>query len=63
MLRSARILLLVLATLPLLGCASGDECDTCDSDADCQGGLVCVGFEDNSRRCGSGIGATTCRTR
>jgi hypothetical protein len=53
----------VLALLPLAACGKGDECDTCGSDEDCDGGLVCVTFDDESRRCGSGVGATTCRVR
>jgi hypothetical protein len=44
-------------------CSSGDECDTCSSDDDCKSGLVCSTFNDGSRRCASGIGATNCRTR
>jgi hypothetical protein len=61
MTRSRALLILLLAALPVLGCTSGDECDTCDSDDDCQEGLVCSTFDDGSRRCGSGLGATTCR--
>jgi hypothetical protein len=56
--------LLVLLTLPLGSCgSSGDECDTCSSDDDCNSGLVCSKFSDGSQRCGSGLGATNCRTR
>jgi hypothetical protein len=62
-LSTARALVLaaaVLAALPLAGC--GKECDTCEGDADCAAeGLLCVRFDDGSRRCGSGQGATTCR--
>ena len=37
-------------------------------DSDCKGGLVCVNFLDDNgnivgKRCGSGVGATTCRVR
>ena len=60
--RRRAILILLMAALPVLACSSGDECDTCDSDDDCQDGLVCSTFGDGSRRCGSGLGATTCRT-
>jgi hypothetical protein len=58
----ARLLLAlaVLAALPFAGC--GKECDTCENDTDCSSeGLLCVRFDDGSRRCGSGDGATTCR--
>ena len=63
--RSLRcIALLLLTTLPLGACRSGgDECDKCSSDDDCKSGLVCSTFNDGSRRCASGIGATNCRTR
>lgn len=54
---------LVLTALPLLACTSGGECDRCSDDTDCKDGLVCSTFDDESRRCGSGVGATTCRTR
>jgi hypothetical protein len=63
MTRSRALLVLLLAALPVLGCSSGDECDTCTEDADCQEGFLCTTFSDGSRRCGSGVGATTCRTR
>ncbi len=57
-------LLLALATLPLLaGCSKGDECQTCSSDDDCSAGFFCSRFDDGSTRCGSGVGATTCRVR
>jgi len=56
--------LLLLLTLPLGSCgSSGDECDTCSSDDDCKSGLVCSKFSDGSQRCGTGLGATSCRTR
>ena len=54
---------LVLAVLPLAGCSSGGECDTCTADADCKSGLFCSKFSDGSSRCGSGMAATTCRVR
>jgi hypothetical protein len=54
---------LILASLPLVSCGSNEECDTCSSDGDCTGGLVCVRFSDGSQRCGSGLGATQCRVR
>jgi hypothetical protein len=55
--------LLLLVALPLVGCSrQGEECDTCTSDDDCNGGLVCTTFSDGSHRCGSGVGSTTCRT-
>jgi hypothetical protein len=54
-------ILLALVALPLAGC--GSECDTCSSDADCEAGLVCSKFSDGSQRCGSGVGASTCRVR
>jgi hypothetical protein len=57
------LLMLVLAALPVIGCSSGDECDRCESDGDCKDGFFCTEFSDGSRRCGSGVGATTCRVR
>jgi hypothetical protein len=59
---AARRLAFGVLALALLGaCSNGGECDECGGDADCTGGLVCVSFNDGSRRCGSGVGATTCR--
>lgn len=55
-------LILVLALMPWMGCSNGGECDRCDSDDDCNADLICVTFNDGSRRCGSGEGATQCRT-
>lgn len=61
------LLLLVLLALPLGGCGgSGEECDTCSTDADCKSDLYCRNFKDadgNSvgTRCASGVGATNCR--
>jgi len=69
LLRSRWLVCLLLAlALPLAGCSDGDECDTCSSDEDCKDGLVCVNFLDGDgnvvdQRCGSGVGATTCRVR
>jgi hypothetical protein len=60
--RRRSILLLVLAALPVLACTSGEECDTCSEDSDCKDGFVCSSFSDGSKRCGSGAGATQCRT-
>ena len=55
--------LLALA-LPVGSCGtSGGECDTCSSDDDCTGGLICSTFSDGSRRCGSGQGETSCKVR
>jgi hypothetical protein len=53
----------LLAIVATLGCTKGKECDTCDTDDDCTGGRICVRFDDESHRCGSGVGATTCRVR
>ena len=61
--RSRFFLMLALAALPLAGCSSGDECDRCEVDDDCKDGFVCSSFEDGSKRCGSGLGVTTCRVR
>jgi hypothetical protein len=55
-------MLVVLCAVPMLTCSSGDECDKCSSDDDCEQGFVCSEFDDGSRRCGSGEGVTTCRT-
>ena len=60
--RRRLLLILLMAALPVVGCGSGDECDTCTEDSDCEGGLLCTTFNDGSRRCGSGVGATSCRT-
>ena len=60
--RSRWMLVLALAAMPLFGCSNGDECDKCSSDDDCKEGLVCSEFSDGSKRCGSGIGVTQCRT-
>ena len=38
------------------------ECSSCVSDTECLQVLQCVRFSDGSNRCGSGLGATTCRT-
>jgi hypothetical protein len=63
--RKALLLLgvFVLGALASGACSSGGECDTCTADSDCKSGLSCVQFGDGSKRCGSGIGATTCRVR
>jgi hypothetical protein len=61
--RKRWLLYLALAVLPLAGCTKGDECDRCESDEDCKEGFFCTTFSDDSRRCGSGIGSTTCRVR
>jgi hypothetical protein len=58
-----RILLPLVLALPLLACSSGDECETCTQDSDCQAGFVCSRFSDGSQRCGTGTGASTCRVR
>jgi hypothetical protein len=54
--------LAVLSGLSLLGCTK--ECDKCTTDADCEKSQetpVCRNFSNGDRRCGSGLGATTCR--
>ena len=60
--RSRFLLAAVLALLPIVSCTRGNECDRCETDDDCQDGLVCSEFSDGSTRCGTG-GATTCRVR
>ena len=58
--RCALVLAIAAASFLSVGC--GKECDTCENDVDCEAeGLVCVRFNNGSRRCGSGVGATTCR--
>jgi len=52
-----------LLALPIVGCNSGDECDTCSGDEDCEAGFVCSTFSDGSQRCGSGVGSSSCRVR
>ena len=63
--RRSRVLpAIVLAALTMLiACTKGDECDKCSTDADCKDGFFCTEFDDASTRCGSGVGATTCRVR
>jgi len=53
----------LIALTALIACTKGDECDKCTTDADCKEGFFCSDFNDQSRRCGSGVGATTCRVR
>jgi hypothetical protein len=56
--------LLLLLALPIGNCgSSGQECDRCSADSDCSSGLVCSTFSDGSRRCGSGLGETSCKVR
>jgi hypothetical protein len=57
------LILLLFVALPVVGCNSGEECDTCSTDEDCEAGLVCSRFSDGSMRCGSGVGASTCNVR
>ena len=57
------LLVLVLALMPIVSCTKGDECDTCETDEDCQEGFLCSDFSDGSQRCGSGVGGTNCRVR
>lgn len=60
----ALLALALLSALPAAGCrSSGEECDACSSDNDCQLPFVCRRFSDDSMRCASGVGATSCRTR
>jgi hypothetical protein len=61
--RRGSLQVLVLLALCVAGCNNGGECDTCTSDDDCQNGLVCSTFSDDSRRCGYGTGETTCHVR
>jgi hypothetical protein len=58
--RFLAVAVVAFTALSVLGC--GKECDKCQSDADCTAeGLVCVKFSNGDQRCGSGLGATTCR--
>lgn len=63
--RSPWLLAVVLFLMPIVSCTRGDACDLCESDEDCQdeAAPVCTDFSDGSRRCGSGVGGTTCRVR
>ena len=61
--RASLLLVVTLLALPWVGCTKGNECDQCNSDEDCKQGFICNSFSDGSKRCGSGIGATTCRVR
>jgi hypothetical protein len=58
-----RLFLPLVLAVPILACSDGDECDTCSQDSDCKAGFVCSTFNDGSRRCGTGTGASTCRVR
>ncbi len=49
--------------LVLTACTKGEECDTCSKDSDCRSGLMCSQFNDGSKLCGTGTGATLCRVR
>ena len=59
----ARLPILLALVLGLGACTSKEECETCSSDDDCTAGLVCSTFDDGSKRCGTGTGATQCRVR
>ena len=63
--RRSRVLpALILAALTgLIACTKGGECDKCTTDADCKQVFFCSEFNDQTHRCGSGVGATTCRVR
>jgi hypothetical protein len=61
--RALALLVLALSMVPVMSCSKKDECSTCSTDSDCSGGTVCTRFSDDSQRCGSGLGATTCRVR
>ena len=61
--RNARLPVLLMLALGLCGCTQKEECEACSSDDDCAAGLVCSTFDDGSRRCGQGTGATFCPMR
>lgn len=56
-----RMALLLTLVLALGACASGDKCDPCSTDSDCQSGYVCSKFSDGKTYCGSGQGTSQCR--
>jgi hypothetical protein len=58
-----RLMAASLLAMSIAGCTKGNECDRCNSDDECKAGFVCSSFPDNQKRCGSGVGATTCRVR
>ena len=58
-----RLLVFTLLGLALVSCRKRDECELCSSDGDCKPGFVCSTFDDGSRRCGQGTGATFCAMR
>jgi hypothetical protein len=60
---SRLVLVALLLISPLAACNSGDECQSCSSDSDCETGFVCSTFSDDSQRCASGVGATSCNVR
>jgi hypothetical protein len=59
-----RFALAAFLAASVIACGDSKECERCESDADCESeGLLCRNFpEDGSKRCASGIGATTCRS-
>ena len=63
-----RLVALAACALGLYGCTNGEECDRCTTELDCKPGYVCAQFTDRKgnpvegKRCGSGQGATQCRT-
>ena len=66
--RRSRVLpAVILAALTgFIACTNGGECDKCSTDSDCKEEFICSNFLNpdgtlNSKRCGTGTGATTCR--
>ena len=57
------LVFVILTLVPFASCTKGNECDACSSDTDCKDGFVCSNFDDGSRHCGTGTGATQCRVR
>jgi hypothetical protein len=63
MVSTRRLLAVAFLGLTLVSCTKKDECEVCSSDDSCKPGFVCSTFDDGSRRCGQGTGATSCPTR
>jgi hypothetical protein len=53
-LRQLAAALAIVAPLLLTACSSGQKCDECSGDSDCDSGkgYICERYEDGNNRCG-----------